>query len=102
MRKNTQAVWKSWQQGESNRACRAVWTDGKHVWSYGTCIAALDSDDCVVMNMTKYSYTTSVHQNALRALFGAVCKREMHALPVNTSPQQVIDSPHVIVVADAA
>lgn len=93
MRKNTQAVWQAWQQGKSNRQCQAIWTDGRHVYSYGTCIAALDTDDHVVLNRTRYSVTTTVQQNGLAVLMGSAVKREMFALPVGASPEQVIDRP---------
>lgn len=90
MRKNTQAVWKSWQQGKANKTCQAVWTDGKHVWSYGTCIMALDSDDKVVLNRTRYSMTTTVHQNALAVLCQHVSKREVYDKPQGASPETVL------------
>jgi predicted component of type VI protein secretion system len=90
MRKNTQAVWQAWQAGKALRKCDAVWTDGKHVWSYGTCIAALDSDDRVVLNRTRYSVTTTVQQTGMAVLMQHVSKREVYNKPLGASPEKVL------------
>lgn len=94
MRKNVQAVFQAWQGGKACKACDAVWTDGKHVFSYRTCIAALDeSTGHVVMNMTWYSMTTSTHQGALRSLLGSVVTREVHDVPQGAGPERVLHAP---------
>lgn len=103
MRQNTESVFKSWQQGKAQRRCAAVWTDGKHIYSYRTCIAALDeTDGMVVLNRTRYSMTTTVHQNALAVLLGSVVKREMLQLREGVSYMDVLDRCDVVLDEQAA
>lgn len=40
--------------------------DGKRLFSYGTCIGECLSDGSFILNITKYSVTTSKHQSYLR------------------------------------
>lgn len=49
----------------------AIWTNGDVLWSYITALARIFTPPRVlVLNVTYYSKTTSVHQNALRAIYG--------------------------------
>lgn len=47
----------------------SIWTDGQTIFSYGTPILTRVSRSIVVFNTTKYSVTTTIHQNALAAYF---------------------------------
>lgn len=66
MRKNTQEVMEAWNNNEAAKPCRAIWTDGWHVYSYDTCIVAFpdEGSECnePVVNVAKYSPTTTQHQ----------------------------------------
>lgn len=63
-RVNCGKVFKAWAEGRSNRSADSVWSNGDHIYSYGTCIVARDGDR-VILNRTTYSVTTTRHQNAL-------------------------------------
>ena len=70
MRKNTERLLDAWHQGRSDRGSESIWTDGENIWSYDTCILARQDENSpatnpYVLNMTKYSPTTSQHQNAI-------------------------------------
>lgn len=67
MRKSTVDVFKSWMEGKRNKKSRAVWTDGQHVYSYGTPVLWI-ADSTIHFNVTRYSRTTTNHQNGLRQL----------------------------------
>jgi hypothetical protein len=56
----------------STKTMQAFWTDGVSVWSYDTCIATPDDNaiNTYIFNETKYSVTTSKHQNRLKAEYG--------------------------------
>lgn len=56
-------VVRAWQAGESFKA-GSVRTDGRRVFSYGTCILEREADGRVIRNVTTYSTTTTRHQNA--------------------------------------
>ena len=66
MRENMRAVLKAYMQSKPCRKAESVWTNGDHIYSYGTCLLAKLDDGRVAFNVTKYSRTTTVHQNALR------------------------------------
>lgn len=66
MRKNTMQVFEAWQAGKKNMRQTSIWTDGHDVYSYGTMI--LKKDQIRVLNRTKYSRTTTQHQNNLAVL----------------------------------
>jgi hypothetical protein len=71
MRKNTQQAVKAWRAGKALRPAQSVWTDGTTIFSYGTALLTRRADGMLVMNLTKYSRTTTVHQNGLKyALLG--------------------------------
>jgi hypothetical protein len=87
MRKNTQRVLDAWQQGKSAHPSAAIWTDGENIWSYDTCILATDlATGRRVMNRTKYSVTTSGHQNTIAyavPYFLTVVGQEVGARPAD-------------------
>jgi hypothetical protein len=61
-----------------------------------------DTDGHVVMNRTRYSVTTTNHQNGMALLCQHICKREMYALPVGSSPMEVLDRCDVVLDEQAA
>lgn len=67
MRKNTVEAFKAWQVGKAKKPSSSIWTDGQHVYSYGTRIITREGGR-VIFNQEKYSVTTSNHQNSLRFL----------------------------------
>lgn len=48
--------------------CLSMHTDGKRLYSYSTCIAEFAPDGKLVLNVTKYSSTTSRHLTELRGV----------------------------------
>ena len=68
MRKNTQDVFRAYVVGQSKgRWGDSIWTDGKRVFSYWTCLLARNSSG-TVLNRTRYSVTTTQHQTGLAYL----------------------------------
>ncbi len=69
MRKNCRETVRHWllekpsapaQQGKS------IWTDGRNIYSYQTCLVTRSPwAGTMILNRTRYSQTTTVHQNAL-------------------------------------
>ena len=70
MRKNTREVFDAWMNGIANCGQDSIWTDGERIFSYQTILVERTPRGPVV-NVTKYSQTTSTHQNAIRAAFNA-------------------------------
>ena len=68
MRKGTQNVYKAWTEFKRLRSQDSVWTDGTTIYSYATPIVWRMGDGSVMMNVARYSVTTSCHQNGLRFL----------------------------------
>ncbi len=72
MRKNTIRVFGAWRKciRDNKEKRKSIWTDGIHVYSYNTIILVTPDNigEPYRLNMTKYSRTTSNHQNSLRAL----------------------------------
>ena len=68
MRKNTARVLAAWRAGKDDRRDRSVWTDGRTVYSYATAIMTRDDNGRIVFNATKYSPTTTNHQNGIRSV----------------------------------
>ena len=68
MRVNTQNVFKAWKEGRSCRKRRSIWTADGIIYSYSTRIMHRNHMGQIVLNMEKYSPTTSNHQNGLREL----------------------------------
>ena len=68
MRKNCQRALRSWCQNEGavSAPTESIWSDGETIWSYRTALVT-KWGGTTVLNMSKYSTTTAVHQNALAA-----------------------------------
>ena len=68
MRKNTREVLEAWiaKEAKGNRG-ESIWTDGKIIYSYNTWILAHNPQRSgYEVNGTKYSATTSSHQNSIK------------------------------------
>lgn len=65
MRKNTVSVFNAWFSGRSERKQKSIWTDGSKIYSYNTPILWAE-DGTVYINVTRYSVTTTIHQNGIR------------------------------------
>ncbi len=65
MRVNTRNTLAAFLAGRPARPASSIWTDGISVYSYATCIATRKDNGAVIVNRTRYSPTTSIHQNAL-------------------------------------
>lgn len=71
MRVNTRKTLEAFARRKALKVASSIWTNGDHIYSYATCLACRLSDGRIVLNRTRYSVTTSIHQNALAAEFGA-------------------------------
>ena len=95
MRVNCKRVLAAWQAGRKDQREQSVWTDGEHIYSYGTCIVATLPANApewwVVLNVTRYSVTTTVHQNALRVALAGLIACEVDGVPSCASAQSLID-----------
>lgn len=71
MRKNCQRTINAWENGEPfGKRGDSIWTDGDGIYSYATWIVMESFDGAgprYCFNATKYSQTTTTHQNAIRA-----------------------------------
>jgi hypothetical protein len=87
MRKNLSKVYNYFHVGRKCLETWSIWTDGDTIYSYGTAIATYgDYVDEVVVNVTKYSSTTSTHQNAILA---QLRKEGYSAVEVDNLPEGV-------------
>lgn len=70
MRKNTVETFQAWIRGQSCRKAKSIWTVGGVIYSYDTPIAKFSdvSDVQAIVNMQRYSNTTTVHQRGIVAL----------------------------------
>lgn len=84
MRKNCAEVVRAWEFGRANRRADSIWTDGRQIMSYGTVILEPVDGLGLVLNRTRYSHTTSTHQNALAAYFGDRIRHIMDDVPRGT------------------
>jgi hypothetical protein len=67
VRKNCSDTLKAWRAGKSlGDSSKSIWTDGQNIYSYGTCLVTR-LNESLLLNRTKYSITTTIHQNALAA-----------------------------------
>lgn len=64
MRKNVSEVIRSFDNGKAARPSVSISTDGHSIYSYETCLVTHDGS-FYIMNVTKYSKTTSQQQNAI-------------------------------------
>jgi hypothetical protein len=68
MRVNTEKALRAWQSGKAWReriGRGSIWSNGTSLYSYGTELVR-QWNGSTYLNVTRYSRTTSVHQNALR------------------------------------
>lgn len=98
MRKNAAAVYAAWLDGRPLRRARSIWTDGESIYSYDTAILARDAAN-VILNVTKYSQTTTTHQNGLAVALGGhwPIRRpspapvlEVDGMPLESTPDDLI------------
>ncbi len=84
MRKNAQDAmfrFRGRQPSPSSVQGGSIWTDGDTIWSYGTALVTFNPQQTeTLLNVTEYSKTTTIHQNALRAFF-------VTAIPVDDIPR---------------
>jgi hypothetical protein len=65
MRVNTGKALRAWTAGKMWKQAESIWSNGTSLYSYDTELARKDGET-VYLNVTRYSYTTSRHQNALK------------------------------------
>lgn len=68
MRMGTMNVFKAWKEGRACKRQASLWTNGVDIYSYSTMIVKRDGERAVNFNDHRYSVTTTIHQNGLRAL----------------------------------
>lgn len=71
MRKNCRTAYTAWNHGKSAKPANSIWSNGTSLYSYSTELVACGRDGQLYLNVTKYSPTTSGHQNALAATLPA-------------------------------
>ena len=85
MRKNTENTLKAWHFNRSWHKAESVWTDGTRIYSYETILVEPTGQaDKVRMNMTKYSPTTSIHQNAILHDLGGLVAETVENVPMGS------------------
>lgn len=93
MRKNCELAYKAWTDSKALRPAKSIWSDGDTLWSYGTALAAVDpARSMVVLNRTRYSVTTSIHQSALAAEMRLedYVLVEVYDVPQGASPEVMV------------
>lgn len=71
MRKNVQDAYRRWRQGDDSTPAQrgtSIWSNGRDIYSYATCLLTNTPDGRVIMNATRYSVTTTQQQNSLLVL----------------------------------
>lgn len=76
MRKNCKEAMQAWAIGKSKKSADSIWTENRVLYSYDTELARWKDDPIVgkrvfYLNMTKYSVTTTNHQNAI---YSTLCR----------------------------
>ena len=71
MRVNARKVIAAVAAGKALKTSSSCWTDGIHVYSYATCIAARVEGGAFILNRERYSVTTTIYQNALAVVLSA-------------------------------
>jgi hypothetical protein len=66
VRKNTRLALAAYNAGKAARPAESIWTDGDTIYSYRTALLTRLPDGREVFNGTRYSVTTTIHQNAIR------------------------------------
>lgn len=84
MRKNTREVFIAWLNHRTHKSNGSIWTDGEKIFSYKT-ILVQKIDGEVYLNRTKYSPTTSNHQNGLAVLLTKINPIEIVDIPRGTN-----------------
>lgn len=70
MRVNCSKALKAFAAGKDARPAESIHTFGGVLWSYGTPLAVkvtVGDREGIVLNRTRYSVTTTIHQNAIAA-----------------------------------
>ena len=92
MRVNASKALAAFVAGKRAVPAESVWTDGETIYSYRTAIATRTPAGFIVLNRTKYSQTTTVHQNAfayhLTRYFSHVA--EVDGLRQGVEPRELI------------
>lgn len=68
MRVNCRNALRAWDVRKSWNGARSIWSNGTSLYSYDTEILR-ERDGLTFLNVTKYSRTTTIHQNALKVAF---------------------------------
>lgn len=86
MRKNCQQVVRAFDSGKALRPAASIHTDGETIYSYNTAILTRHpgGNGKVILNRTRYSTTTTIHQNAIAAAYQGVLL-EVDGLPQGCS-----------------
>lgn len=83
MRKNTEATLQDWHHNRANNRYESIWTDGTRIYSYQTILVEPTGHaDRVRVNVTKYSPTTSQHQNGILAGLGGLVAETVDGIPM--------------------
>ena len=92
MRKNTRLVIDAWRNSKPLKQCQSIWTDGEAIYSYATCLVVTEEDAPLILNMTKYSRTTTIHQNSLLVWFAKLGEQVivMGDFPRGVTPEQIL------------
>lgn len=91
MRVNTKRVLEAWRGGRMDHREQSIWTDGAAIYSYGTCLVAPLASGNVVLNVTKYSATTSNKQGDLRWSLRGLIAAEVDGLPLGVSRATLVE-----------
>lgn len=70
MRVNTRKVIDAWLADREYHKSNSLWTNGREIYSYNTCIVFAGPNNELYFNATKYSHTTTIYQNQIRNAFG--------------------------------
>ena len=68
MRKNVKNAVQSWSDRSVNYTSPTISTDGNTIFSYNTAILERVGSDMAILNVTRYSQTTTKQQNAVASL----------------------------------
>lgn len=84
MRKNCREAYNAFASGKECRKAQSIWSNGNALYSYNTPLVEV-RDGITYLNRTRYSVTTSIHQNALAVqmpdavpVYGVHCKYPRH------------------------
>lgn len=91
MRANVKRVLAAFREGRRDRRDESVWTDGESIYSYRTCIVAALPSGRLVVNVTKYSATTSNKQSDILWSLGPNVVATVTGMRMGVTPSEVID-----------